>query len=239
MSDKFERTTPHVNVGTIGHVGHGKSTVISALFKYREPEMSIQSDILYNYLNDLDYSIKRAHKVTGDPLPNIVIEIEADVPTPSGDVYDASTIDRALESFKSTHPDASYSVSGNRFYLSFTSEVNADEVVEQERGITISNRNSEVDDMYACFQSESKKTSQRVVIAAGYSIGKSMTNALMMTADDLRHCEVKWATAWDSVVEHGNPYQSKHSRKQMNRRQEQNYRNLKSKRLHMAAKGKR
>ena len=29
--DKFERTKPHVNVGTIGHVDHGKTTLTAAL----------------------------------------------------------------------------------------------------------------------------------------------------------------------------------------------------------------
>ncbi|HUV95666.1 MAG TPA: GTP-binding protein, partial [Anaerolineae bacterium] len=29
----FERTKPHVNVGTIGHVDHGKTTLTSALTK--------------------------------------------------------------------------------------------------------------------------------------------------------------------------------------------------------------
>jgi len=32
---KFERTKPHVNVGTIGHVDHGKTTLTSALTKYQ------------------------------------------------------------------------------------------------------------------------------------------------------------------------------------------------------------
>ncbi len=31
--DKFERTKPHVNVGTIGHVDHGKSTLTTAILK--------------------------------------------------------------------------------------------------------------------------------------------------------------------------------------------------------------
>ena len=29
--EKFERTKPHVNVGTIGHVDHGKTTVTAAI----------------------------------------------------------------------------------------------------------------------------------------------------------------------------------------------------------------
>ena len=31
---KFERTKPHVNVGTIGHVDHGKTTLTAAITKY-------------------------------------------------------------------------------------------------------------------------------------------------------------------------------------------------------------
>ena len=31
---KFERTKPHVNIGTIGHVDHGKTTLTSAITKY-------------------------------------------------------------------------------------------------------------------------------------------------------------------------------------------------------------
>src|SRR2546428_13692671 len=33
---KFERTKPHVNVGTIGHVDHGKTTLTSAMTKVAE-----------------------------------------------------------------------------------------------------------------------------------------------------------------------------------------------------------
>ena len=29
--DKFERNKPHVNVGTIGHVDHGKTTLTAAI----------------------------------------------------------------------------------------------------------------------------------------------------------------------------------------------------------------
>ena len=31
---KFERTKPHVNIGTIGHVDHGKTTLTAAITKY-------------------------------------------------------------------------------------------------------------------------------------------------------------------------------------------------------------
>jgi elongation factor Tu len=31
---KFERTKPHLNIGTIGHVDHGKTTLTAAITKY-------------------------------------------------------------------------------------------------------------------------------------------------------------------------------------------------------------
>ena len=34
--EKFERTKPHVNVGTIGHVDHGKTTLTAAITKIYE-----------------------------------------------------------------------------------------------------------------------------------------------------------------------------------------------------------
>ena len=32
--DKFVRTKPHINVGTIGHVDHGKTTLTAAISQY-------------------------------------------------------------------------------------------------------------------------------------------------------------------------------------------------------------
>ena len=37
--EKFERTKPHVNVGTIGHVDHGKTTLTAALTKVQAEAM--------------------------------------------------------------------------------------------------------------------------------------------------------------------------------------------------------
>ena len=33
---KFDRTKPHVNIGTIGHVDHGKTTLTAAITKVLE-----------------------------------------------------------------------------------------------------------------------------------------------------------------------------------------------------------
>ena len=33
MAEKFDRSKPHVNVGTIGHIYHGKTTLTAAITK--------------------------------------------------------------------------------------------------------------------------------------------------------------------------------------------------------------
>ncbi len=38
MADKFDRTKPHVNIGTIGHVDHGKTTLTAAITKVLSDE---------------------------------------------------------------------------------------------------------------------------------------------------------------------------------------------------------
>ena len=41
---KFERTKPHVNVGTIGHVDHGKTSLTAAITKYFGEYRAYDSD---------------------------------------------------------------------------------------------------------------------------------------------------------------------------------------------------
>ncbi|MFC1599011.1 elongation factor Tu [Patescibacteria group bacterium] len=44
MAEKFERSKPHVNVGTIGHVDHGKTTLTAAILKYMSAKGMAASD---------------------------------------------------------------------------------------------------------------------------------------------------------------------------------------------------
>ncbi len=44
MAEKFERTKPHVNVGTIGHVDHGKTTLTAAILKRQKDKGLRASD---------------------------------------------------------------------------------------------------------------------------------------------------------------------------------------------------
>ena len=43
--EKFERTKPHVNIGTIGHVDHGKTTLTAAITKVLAEKVKLNSKI--------------------------------------------------------------------------------------------------------------------------------------------------------------------------------------------------
>ncbi len=47
---KFERTKPHVNVGTIGHIDHGKTTLTAAITKY----LSLKGGAEFRAFNSID-----------------------------------------------------------------------------------------------------------------------------------------------------------------------------------------
>ncbi|MFA6604298.1 MAG: GTP-binding protein, partial [Patescibacteria group bacterium] len=48
---KFERTKPHVNVGTIGHVDHGKTTLTAAILQVLRSAGKVAQD---KKIDDLD-----------------------------------------------------------------------------------------------------------------------------------------------------------------------------------------
>jgi elongation factor Tu len=47
---KFERTKPHVNVGTIGHIDHGKTSLTAAITKY----LALKGDAQYRAFDTID-----------------------------------------------------------------------------------------------------------------------------------------------------------------------------------------
>merc|ERR1712176_967126 len=48
--EKFERTKPHVNIGTIGHVDHGKTTLTAAI----TATLSLDGDVIAKNYADID-----------------------------------------------------------------------------------------------------------------------------------------------------------------------------------------
>ena len=51
--EKFERNKPHVNVGTIGHVDHGKTTLTAALTKCMQSVMAVKFEIILRLITHL------------------------------------------------------------------------------------------------------------------------------------------------------------------------------------------
>ena len=49
--EKFERTKPHVNIGTIGHVDHGKTTLTAAITKVLATKMPSQTNQIVDFEN--------------------------------------------------------------------------------------------------------------------------------------------------------------------------------------------
>ena len=43
--EKFERSKPHCNIGTIGHVDHGKTTLTAAITKVLAEEGGARSEL--------------------------------------------------------------------------------------------------------------------------------------------------------------------------------------------------
>ena len=54
---KFERTKPHVNVGTIGHVDHGKTTLTAAMTLV----LSKQGQADYVSFEEIDKALSLIH----------------------------------------------------------------------------------------------------------------------------------------------------------------------------------
>ena len=64
---KFERTKPHVNIGTIGHVDHGKTTLSAAISKVlydKFPEVNEKRIFARNY-RFAYHMICRSEKIRG------------------------------------------------------------------------------------------------------------------------------------------------------------------------------
>ena len=67
--EKFERTKPHCNIGTIGHVDHGKTTLTAAITKVMNPE---------NFQDYADIDKAPEEKARGITISTAHVEYETD-----------------------------------------------------------------------------------------------------------------------------------------------------------------
>ena len=47
---KFERNKPHINIGTIGHVDHGKTTLTAAITTVLHQRYGLGGDVAYDQI---------------------------------------------------------------------------------------------------------------------------------------------------------------------------------------------
>ena len=69
---KFERTKPHVNIGTIGHVDHGKTTLTAAITKY----LALKGGADYREFDSIDNAPEE--KARGITIATAHVEYETD-----------------------------------------------------------------------------------------------------------------------------------------------------------------
>ncbi len=50
--EKFDRTKPHLNIGTIGHVDHGKTTLTAAITKTLSKKSAAVSFVDYDQIDN-------------------------------------------------------------------------------------------------------------------------------------------------------------------------------------------
>ncbi|MBQ3964202.1 MAG: elongation factor Tu, partial [Firmicutes bacterium] len=48
---KFERTKPHINIGTIGHVDHGKTTLTAAITSVLAQRYGLGADVAFDEID--------------------------------------------------------------------------------------------------------------------------------------------------------------------------------------------
>ncbi len=71
----FERTKPHVNIGTIGHVDHGKTTLTAAITKYLSLAQGSVEFLAYDQIDNAP-----EEKARGIPINTRHVEYETDTP---------------------------------------------------------------------------------------------------------------------------------------------------------------
>src|SRR5687767_15877463 len=70
---KFERTKPHVNIGTIGHIDHGKTSLTAAITKY----LSLKGDAEYRAFESIDNAPEERERGITISITHVEYETDA------------------------------------------------------------------------------------------------------------------------------------------------------------------
>ena len=69
---KFERTKPHVNVGTIGHIDHGKTTLTAAITK----DLALRGDAEFLEFDPIDNAPEERERGITIAIPHVEYQTE-------------------------------------------------------------------------------------------------------------------------------------------------------------------
>src|ERR687886_2559999 len=70
---KFERTKPHVNIGTIGHIDHGKTSLTAAITKY----LALKGEAQYRAFDSIDNAPEERERGITIAIAHVEYETEA------------------------------------------------------------------------------------------------------------------------------------------------------------------
>src|SRR5262247_981978 len=70
---KFERTKPHVNIGTIGHIDHGKTSLTAAITKY----LALKGGAAYRAFDTIDNAPEERERGITIAIAHVEYETEA------------------------------------------------------------------------------------------------------------------------------------------------------------------
>src|ERR687886_205097 len=70
---KFERNKPHVNIGTIGHIDHGKTSLTAAITKY----LSLKGEAEYRAFESIDNAPEERERGITIAIAHVEYETDA------------------------------------------------------------------------------------------------------------------------------------------------------------------
>ena len=70
---KFQRTKPHVNIGTIGHIDHGKTSLTAAITKY----LALKGEAEYRAFDSIDNAPEERERGITIAIAHVEYETDA------------------------------------------------------------------------------------------------------------------------------------------------------------------
>ena len=87
---KFDRTKPHVNIGTIGHIDHGKTSLTAAITKY----LALKGASEYRAFDTIDNAPEERERGITIAIAHVEYETDQPATTPTSTAPGTPTTSR-------------------------------------------------------------------------------------------------------------------------------------------------